>query len=834
MNTLKLALRLLQRDYRSGELTILLLALIIAVTGSSAISLFADRLQNTMTTQAAEFLAADLVVSSSTPQVDSWQEKAAQLGLKQAQTVEFTSVLIEHEQLLLAGVKAVSEHYPLRGYLKNALSGVSSDIDFASEQKLSQGPEPHTAWVEKRVLSALGLKLGDNLTVGDKALKVTHVITYEPDKRGDLYSLSPRVMMNAVDLPATNIIQPGSHVHYFFQYAGDIKALTDFKAWLRPQLNPSQRILDIHEDRPEIGGALTRAERYLGLSSIVVVLIAGVAIAMTTRRYTERHFDAAAILRCLGCTQAQILSLYTLQILVLGIVACSIGCVLGWLAQALLMQVLQALLPPQVAPPSGLALSFGFITGMAILLGFALPPILRLQHVSALRVLRRELQPLPASAWFVYGLATTIIGLLIWRYTHDLRMTTTIIGSGLGGLLLLMLWVYGLLNLSRLQLPRLSLTWRFGVQNLLQERQASISQILAFSITIMAMVLSLTVKNDLVDDWQQHLPENAPNHFALNIFQEQLPAIQQDLNNETHQDSPFYPVVSGRLVKINDAPVQQRVSKESAGKEATERDLSLTWSASLPKDNQITGGEWWAQDVKPGLVSVEQKLADNLRIKVNDVLTFSVGSEYFTARVSSLRKVQWETMQPNFYMIFSPGSLERYAHTFMTSFYLSPSQKNFLNTLVKNYPSITVLEVDLILTQFKTILAQLTTAINCLFYLALGAGFTVLFAAVYATLDQRIYRGALMRTLGAGSGLLNKAHLLEFCLLGFISGVLAIILAEVVTVVLYHYVLHLNYHPSFWLWLIVPLGAAAMIGVTGYWGLRDVVKKAPMQVLQQL
>lgn len=457
MNTVKLALRLLLRDYRSGELTILLLALIIAVTGSSAISLFADRLQRTMTTQAAEFLAADMVVSSPSPLEDKWQAQATLQGLKQAQTVEFTSVLIEHEQLLLAGIKAVSEQYPLRGTLKN------SSGDYATEQSRQQGPEANTVWVEKRVLSALGLTLGDPLIIGEKSLTITHVITYEPDKRGDMYSLSPRVMMNMADLPATHIIQPGSHVHYFFQYAGEPKALVNFKAWIKPQLNPSQRIMDIHEDRPEVGGALTRAERYLGLSSIVVVLIAGVAIAMTTRRYTERHFDAAAILRCLGCSQAQILRLYTIQILALGIIACAIGCLFGWLLQALLLQVLHTLLPQQLAPPSLLALSFGFITGMAILIGFALPPILRLQHVSALRVLRRELQPLPASAWFVYGLATAIISVLIWRYTQDLRMTTTIISSGLGGLLLLSLLVYGLLNVSRKQLPRLSLTWRFGL-----------------------------------------------------------------------------------------------------------------------------------------------------------------------------------------------------------------------------------------------------------------------------------------------------------------------------------------------------------------------------------
>ncbi|MDP3878352.1 MAG: FtsX-like permease family protein [Methylobacter sp.] len=827
MNRFNLALRLLWRDSRSGELTILVLALIIAVTSSTAIALFADRLQRTMTTQAAEFLAADLVIASPTEIAADWLDKAAQLQLAQAQTLEFSSVLMEHDELLLASIKAVSSSYPLRGFLKTA------SADAALESVEHSGPKPGTAWVEKRILSALKLQLGDALTVGEKQLTVSRILTYEPDKRGDFYSFSPRVMINSDDLPATGILQPGSHVHYFFQFSGDSKALSQFSRWLKPQLNPSQRIMDIHEDRPELGSALERAERYLGLSSIIVILISGVAIAMATRRYTERHFNATAILRCLGCKQNEILWLYGSQFVVLGLIASAIGCVLGWFAQLALFRLLKDFLPQQVANPGVLAVFFGFIIGMAILLGFALPPLLRLKKVSPLRVLRRELEPMPSSAWLIYGLAIAIIGVLIWRYTDDLKLTVTIIGVGLGALLLLGLSVYGLLRFSRRLLPHLGLTWRFGLQGLLKNSRGSASQILAFSITLVAMVLSFSVRTELIDNWQKQLPDNAPNHFALNIFPEQQAAFAQDLQQHQISGSRFYPVVRGRLVEINNSPVQQVVSKDSQGERATQRELSLTWADELPEDNKISAGHW-RQNAPAGEVSIERKLADSLKIKLADRLTFTIGSQQVSARVTSIRELNWDTMRPNFYMIFSPGTLDAFPSTFITSFYLPEQQKELLNTLVKKYPSITVLEVDLILQQIKTILRQLTEAINYLLYFALMAGFTVLFAAVYATLDSRIHEGALMRTLGAKRGFLRATQLIEFSLLGLISGLLAVVISEIMLYALYTQVMHIDYQVNVYLWAIVPLTGAVFVSLAGCWGVRHVVNKSPLQVLREL
>ena len=825
MNRCIFAIRLLFRDARSGELSILVLALIIAVTSTTAISLFADRLHRTMSNQAADFLAADLVITSPALIPQHWLNKAESLNLEQAQTAEFSTVLIENDELLLAGIKAVSAKYPLRSYIKTTTS------NYNEENIKHQGPIVGETWVDKRVLSALKIKLGDALIVGEKKLIASQLITYEPDKRGDLYSLSPRVMMNDADLEATQVLKPGSHVHYFFQFSGTTEAITEFNRWIKPQLTASQRIMDIHQDRPELGTALSRAERYLGLSSIVVVLIAGVAIAMSTRRYSERHFDSTAILRCLGCKQNEILRLYIYQFLFLGVLASAAGTLLGWFAQETLFHFLKDLLPAKVANPGLIAVILGFLTGLTILFGFALPPLLRLKKVSPLRVLRRDLDPLPTSAWLVYSLALSLVSVLIWRYTQDLKMTTTIIGGGIITILFSTAVIYFLLLQCRKLLPQLSLSWRFGMQGLLRNPKASVSQVLAFSITLLAMIFSFTVKNDLLDDWKKQLPDNAPNHFVLNVFPRQVASFKQQLLQQKITDSQFYPVVRGRLVKINDVAVQQIVSKDSPGERATHRDLSLTWTQNLPPDNTTISGRW---DVsQKGLVSIEQKLAKSLQVGLGDKLTFTIGSQQISSTVSHIRSVKWDTMKPNFYMIFTPETLADYASTYLTSFYLAPENKNFLNLLVKKYPAITLLEVDAMLKQFKMILTQLTAAINYLLYFALLAGFTVLFAAVYSTLDNRLYEGALMRTLGANRKLLRKAHLVEFSLLGLLSGVIAVLMSECLIFALYTYVLHLDYQISWLLWMVIPLISIFCITIAGYWGVRSVVNKSPMHVLRE-
>jgi len=827
MNRLILATRFLRRDRRSGELSLLILALILAVAGSTTISIFADRMQRTMQYQAAEFLAADLVLKSSVYVNSNIFAQAQSVGLKQAQTSEFSTVLIENERFLLVGVKAVSANYPLRGYLKIRQNS------YAQEQTIYHGPKPGEVWVESRVLAALNMQLGDTLVLGEQSLVVSRIVTYEPDKRGDLYSFSPRLMMHIADLEDTKILQPGSHVHHFFQFAGAETDILKFKRWLQPQLSASQSILDIYDDSPQMGSALQKAEQYLGLSSIVVILIAGVAIAMATRRYSERHFNTAAIMRCLGYQQNAILQLFLWQFLFIGLFAGSIGSGLGWLSQAFLFQLLRDLLPDRVADPSIISAVLGLVVAIIILFAFALPPLLRLKQVSPLRVLRRDLEPLPSSAWLVYGLALTLLLVLMSQYTQDAKMMLTIVGAALVGMLVLGGVIYLLLGASRLLLTRVNLTWRFGLQGLSKNKRSNTIQILAFSITLVAIILSFTIRTDLINDWQQQLPANAPNHFALNVFTEQVPALELALQQQGVQVSAFYPVVRGRLVGINGIAVQQVVSKDSQGERAIHRDLSLTWAETPPKDNKIVAGEWAVQR-KPGLVSIEEKLAKSLNVNVGDNLTFTVGSEQLQVQVDTIRKVNWDTMRPNFYMMFSPGTIEQFAHTYITSFYLPVAKKALLNTLLKQFPAVTILEVDLILQQIKRILMQLTAAINYVLYFALLAGFLVLFAAVLSTLDARIYAGVLMRTLGAKRRFLQTTQWIEFSALGFIAGGVAVLMAQAIIYALYHWVLKMDYSVNVLLCIGFPLLAAFLIGLAGFWGTRSVVQHAPMRVLRDL
>jgi putative ABC transport system permease protein len=827
MKRFPLALRFLWRESRSGELTILALALILAVTSTSAIALFSDRLQQTMTSQTAEFLAADLVIASADLIPNAWADKARALQLEQARTAEFSSVLVENDELMLISVKAVSDAYPLRGHLKVTSS------DYLHERTVTTGPKPGFVWLEQRILSALKLKLGDQISVGEKKLTLAEIITFESDKPGNFYSFSPQIMINQADLQATGLIQPGSHVHYFFQYRGKPEALAQLKQWLKPQLNPSQRIMDIYQDRPELGSALTRIKRYLGLSSVLVIVISGVAIAMATRRFSERHFNAAALLRCLGMQQKSLLWLFTNQFLILGLLCSIIGCLFGWFLQQALFELLRDLLPAQIAKPGWLGVLFGVLTGLTSLLTFALPPLLQLQRVSALRVLRRELAPLATRDWLTYGLALVFLTALVMHYANDFDTSVSILSVSALTFIALSIIVYGLLYLTEKTLPELGLSWRSGLKSLVSNKKNTLSQILAFSTTLAAITLSFTVRNDLLNDWQKHLPDQAANHFVLNIFPDQRESFQQDLLlNGIHSNS-FYPIVRGRLVAVNNTPVQRRVSKNTPGENATHRELSLTWSQELPADNKIIAGHWWPS-LQKHQVSIEEKLAESLKIHLHDQLTFTVGSQSFSATVTSIRALDWATMRPNFYMIFSPGSLDSYPNTFITSFYLAEAKKNSLNALVKKYPAVTILEADAIIKQLKTLLNQLTKAIDYLLYFSLLSGFCVLAAAVYCTLDQRIHENAVMRALGAKRTLLMKMQLMEFGALGLIAGALAVILTELVTYRLYEHVLRLDYRPAYVYWLLLPALGTFWVCFVGYLGAKRVVYKPPVSLLREL
>lgn len=828
MANLLLSWRLLLRDWRAGELRILLSALIIAVTATTVIGFFSDRLQGAMVEQSAELLGGDLLLQSPREVAEPWLEQAQTLGLRHTRVLEFPSVVLHGEAMQLAGIKAVTADYPLRGQLRVALS------PYGEELRETAIPAADEAWIEARLLALLEMELGDSLEFGSTRLQVTRVLTFEPSAGGGFFAMAPRVMVNQQALAAANVLQAGSRVSNHYLFAGGDQSLQAYQEWLRPQLEPSHRLLDIREGQPTVGAALERAEQYLGLASLVAVLLAGVAIAMGARRYAERHFDMAAIMRCLGAGQGRILGLFLPQLLCLGLIGSVIGVTLAWLAQFGLFYLLRDLLPATLPAAGWMPVWIGLASGLTVLAGFALPPVLRLRQVPALRVLRRELNPMPMSGWLVYGMAIIAMALLMWRYTGSAQLTLAVMGGAalalvsLGGLAAL------LLHLSRSLHRGVGVAWRYGINNLWRRPLLSISQILAFGLTLMAMALIALVRGDLINTWHTQLPPETHNHFVVNIQPDQREVFASFLAQREIVSSPLYPLVRGRLAEVAGEPLEARIQPGEEGAGAVYREMNLTWTDTLPENNRVTAGEWLGARADAMEVSMEEGLAQRLGVRLGDTLGFSFGGEMREVVVSSLRSVQWDSFQPNFFMIFPEAALHGKPATYMASFYLPPQGKTELGAMMRAFPALTIIDLDRMMEQVRGILEQVTLAVEFVLFFVLLAGFAVLYAALQASLEERLYEGALLRTLGGSRRQLRSGHLAEYGLLGALAGVLAALGAEIIAYILYTRVFDLNYQIQWEMWLWLPLLGAVLIGLAGYWGTRRVVAQSPLVVLRGL
>ncbi|TBU91302.1 ABC transporter permease [Stutzerimonas kirkiae] len=824
---LSLAARQLLREYHNSELRVLFFALVIAVATSSAIGYFGARLNDAMALRAGEFLAADLVLDGSAPTTAEQAGLSRQALLEHSQLVEFSSVVATDEGMQLASVKAVAAGYPLRGQLRSAAA------PYQPEQA-GGAPAAGEAWAEARLFAALDLQVGDSIEVGHKTLRLTRVLTYEPDRAGDFYSLTPRVLMHLDDLAATGVVQPGSRVRYRELLKGDGAELARYRQALEPTLQPHQRIRTVKDGNRQIGGALQRAERYLNLASLAAILLAGVAVALSASRFAARRLDASALLRCLGLSARQALLLYTSQLAMLGVLACLIGALLGWLGQNVLFFLLRDLLASAIPRGNLWPALGGIATGLVALAGFALPPLAALGRVPPLRVLRRDLLPTATATWLVYGAAILAFGLIMWRLSLDLGMTLALLGGGLlASLSLGALLLFGLSSLRRL-LAHAALPWRLGLGQLLRHPLAAAGQSLAFGMILLAMALVALLRGELLDTWQQQLPENAPNHFALNILPDERQAFQQRLAALGARAAPLYPVIPGRLTAINGEAVRELVSKDSEGERAIRRDLSLTWSERLPDGNHLSEGSWWQRPAAgaPPEVSVESELAASLGLRLGDRLLFNVGGIEREAQVGSFREVDWDSFQPNFYMIFAPGTLQDLPATYLTSFHLPAGHERELSELARAFPAVTLLQVDALLAQLRSILQQVSLAIEYVLLFVLAAGLAVLFAGLQATLDERMRQGALLRALGARRGLLLRARAGEFGLLGACSGLLAALGCEIVSALLYHYAFELPWRPHPWL-LLLPLLGALLIGGAGLLGTRRTLNASPLSILRE-
>ncbi|MEE2731523.1 MAG: FtsX-like permease family protein [Pseudomonadota bacterium] len=829
MKQIILALRLLLRDWRSGHLNLLLIALLVAVTTHNTIGFHSERIENAMELQASNLLGGDLVIKSPVP-LDQLPELPNTVRF--ARAVEFSSVVMADEGMQLTSIKAVSDQYPLKTPLK------VSDQSFEPDYESPRGPGPGQAWVESRLLNVLGIQIGDQVDVGDTRLTVEKVLTFEPDRGGSFYSFVPRLMMNQSDLGAANLIQTGSRVEYYYQFAGPESAIANVRATLTPSLQPGQNILSIHSRQRTVSAALNRAEGYLQLASLMAILLASVALAMGAQHFSETRYDTAALLRCFGLRSNQILLVFTSQLIALGLISALLGGALGWLLHFSLVEMLSGLLPRGIPLPSARPFFSGLILALVILIGFSLPALVQLQRTSPLRVLRRDLTPSPLSKSLLYGIVLMLIGGLMLWYTRDPVLIAAII---LGSLLA---WIvtYGLTVLFGLLInqisKRSSLSLQAGLRNLSRRRLSTRVQLLGFGLTAMAMLVILLVRGELINTWQQQLPEQAPNHFVLNVLPHEADAFEQHLQANNILSQPLYPIVRGRLTHINQAPMQMAVTKESGSEEEEEalnRELNLSWAEALPSDNRIIEGQWW--DTLPAdtgaRVSIEQRLAQRLGVQLGDVLTFFVANQTFTAEVASIRSVKWESFQPNFYLMFNPGALDGLPVTYLTSFHLEPARKALLKPLVQRFPAITLLEVDVILRQVRTILDQVSAAVEFILLFVLAAGLTITLATLITTMPQRYREGAIMRTLGATRRQLILQQWSEFFAIGALSGLVAGFGAEMARLAIYLKLLALPYTPNPWIWIIVPPLMGLVIGLAGQISSQRILKQSPAVALRE-
>ncbi len=582
-----LAIKLLMREWHAGALRVMLAALLIAIISHTSIGFFTERLNRAMTNKAAHLMGGDLVLTSPTAFTPALLEKAHAYGLNYATTVQFSTVVLFADEIQLSAVKAVSSQYPLTGFLKTAKE------PFGNEELTSQPPAAGTIWVEQRLLNALSAAVGDQLTLGDIDLTIERILTHEPDQGGVFSTIAPRIMMHLGDMDKANIIQPGSRVEYRYLMTGDPQQVAAYKQWLQPRLLASQKILGIQGEQPTVSTALVRAEKYMGLSGLVAILLAAVAIAMSAKHYTESQFDPSALIRCIGLRQNQLFFIYCVQLSCLALLAALLGAAIGWVVQELITQILIDILPSPFPAPTAKTVISGLALSFTVLFGFSLPTLLRLRRVSPLRVLRKHLEPMPLAGKIIYSFTTLLIAGLIFSYTRDTTLTlATLIGStalGLFGFALVSALFYLLNRISN----RLPSSLKAGLRNLTRRQAESRWQTLAFGTTLMAMALVMMIRTDLLTTWQNQLPQNAPNHFVLNILPVQVNAFNQFLQERDIPSNQLYPISRGRLTHINSIPVKQAVSQEAANSAALNRELSLTEASQLPADNKIVQGEWW-------------------------------------------------------------------------------------------------------------------------------------------------------------------------------------------------------------------------------------------------
>jgi putative ABC transport system permease protein len=827
MQVVRFALRNLWRDLKSGELSVLLLALSVAVLSLTAVGFFTSRISQGVRAQATEVLAADLRLESANPIAPRYFDEARARGLKSAQIMSFPTAIFSGDVSQLTALHAVTASYPLRGHVRIA------DAPFGVARATDRIPGRGEVWIDARIIAQLKIALGTSLRIGAAAFRVTQVLDYRPDQGTGFVNLAPAALLNFDDVASTELIQPGSRVTYAALFAGAAATVADFREYLMSSKSAGERLREVDESSRQLNSAIDRASRFLNLASLASVLLAAVAVAMGARRYATRHIDTVALMKCMGASQAFVLAISIIELMLLAVFAVAAGALLGYLAQEGLAWVLRDLIRTELPAASLAPLPIALVTVLAMLIGFALPPLLQLKSTPPARVLRKSVSAPPLRYGLSYVLALAALFAILWSLVRDTELVLSVLAGVLGVGLALTLAGYGLVRLTGRLRGGVGVAWRYGLANVSRRGGGSVVQIVAFGLGLMVLLLLAVVRSDLLADWRRSLPADVPNNFLVNIRPEERESLQAFLTSHGLGEPQMFPMVRARITAINSQRSESIKLPKDSGRGFLEREQNLTWSAGLMEDNQLIAGAWWTRaDTGKHLVSISSEYQEALQLKLGDKLSFDIAGEPLTVQVASIRKIRWDSFRPNFFLVFPPGLLDGAAGTYMTSVFLTPVQRPALADLVRQFPTISVFDVDAILKQIRDIMDRASLAVQYVFLFTLAAGVVVLLAAVQSTRDERRYESAMLRTLGASRGTVLQGVAAEFSALGFLSGTLAAFGATGVGWVLARRLFSLQYTFDPWVWVVGLVCGTVLVGLSGTLATRRVIDTPPIVTLR--
>ena len=821
-----LAGRLLARDWRSGEVLVLLAALVVAVAAMSAVAFFTDRVRQAVSQQAGEALAADLRVEAVRPLPDELRELAVRHRVAQAEVVNFRSVVLAGQVASLADIRGVTDGYPLRGVVQIA------DALSAPPRNAAGVPRRGEVWAEPSLLARLGAGVGDNLEIGGLTLRVAQTLEFRPDEGWRFMEVAPTALLNLDDVRASGLLAPGSIAEYELLFAGADRDVAEFRRELEPMLTADHELQDFRDGRPEVRAAVANAERFLVLAALVSVLLGGVAVAMAARRFVARRLDAVALMKCLGARHREVLRLNLLQLLMLVVAASALGSATGFLAQYGLTALLADFVEAQLPAPSLRGAVLGPVTAFAVAIGCALPPLLQLGGVPPARVLRNDLDPPQLKYTTIYGVAAAAVTGMLYFLFRDFELIAYLLGGAV--VTFAALYLAGRLLVLLLQQLRggVGVAWRYGIANVARRGRESSVQVVAFGIGLMVLLLLTLVRTELMVEWQATLPEGAPNHFLINIQPGEREGVGDAIAASGAERPTFTPLVRARISHVNGVPVAEFPARTERGRDELEDETNLTWSAELGPDNELVAGQWWEPNSTEPQLSLEEELRVAIGLEIGDEITYAIGGESFNARLTSSRRVHWDSFRPNFFMVLSPGAIEQFAHTYITSLHVAPDQRAFTVDLVRQFPSVSVIDIGAVLAQVRRAMDRAALAVQYVFLFTLAAGIMVLLAAIQATRDERMFESAVLRTLGARRSVVLQGVAAEFTALGLLAGTLAAVGAGAIGYVLATQLFNLDYAPGFGLWISGLLAGAALVGVSGTFAVRSVVNQSPVATLR--